>query len=169
MHSDRTRYMTRLVLAAAAMLVSASAVAAGNPDRNAYFGETHIHTSWSLDAWLFGNRTTDPGDAYKYFKGETIKHPLGYEIKIDTPLDFAGVTDHSEYVGVIRLANDPGSPISKLPAAQPLIMKSQTPEEMERIFVYGVKVLMGGPPVKSLMSPEVTGTVWKENVAAAEQ
>jgi Protein of unknown function (DUF3604) len=69
----------------------------------------------------------DPGDAYKYFKGEPIKHPLGFEIKIDTPLDWAGVTDHSEYVGVIRLANDPRSPISKLPAAQPLIMKADRP------------------------------------------
>ena len=44
-----------------------------NPLRDAYFGETHVHTSWSLDAWIFGNRLTDPGDAYKYFKGETIK------------------------------------------------------------------------------------------------
>src|SRR5262252_11037301 len=92
-----------------------------NPDRNAYFGETHVHTSWSLDAWLGGDRLTDPGDAYKYFKGELIKHPLGYDVKIDTPLDFAGVTDHSEYVGVIKLANDPSSPVSKIPAAQGLI------------------------------------------------
>ena len=58
-----------------------------NPERNVYFGETHVHTSWSLDAWLFGNHLTDPGDAYKYFKGEPIKHPLGYEVTIDTPLD----------------------------------------------------------------------------------
>ena len=171
MRRHRALPVIRLALAAAAMLVSAPAGScpAGNPERDAYFGETHVHTSWSLDAWLFGNRITDPGDAYKYFKGEPIKHPLGYEIKIDTPLDWAGVTDHSEYVGVIRLANDPSSPISKLPAAQPLIMKADTPAEMERIFVYGVKVLMGGPPVKSLMSPEVAGTVWKQNVALADQ
>jgi len=140
-----------------------------NPDREAYFGETHIHTSWSLDAWLFGNRLTDPGDAYKYFKGEPIKHPAGYEVKITTPLDWAGVTDHSEYVGVIRLANDPSSSISKLPAAQPLIMKAQTPAEMQRIFLYGVKVLMGGPPVKALTSPEVAGTIWKQNVELADK
>jgi hypothetical protein len=140
-----------------------------NPERNAYFGETHVHTSWSLDAWLFGNRITDPGDAYKYFKGEAIKHPAGYEVKITTPLDWAGVTDHSEYVGVIKFANDPKSPVSKLPAAQPLIMKANTPEEMQRIFIYGVKVLMGGPPVKALASPEVAGTVWKETVALAEK
>jgi Protein of unknown function (DUF3604) len=150
-------------------LAAPTAAQTKNPEREAYFGETHVHTSWSLDAWLFGNRLTDPGDAYKYFKGEPIKHPAGYEVKIDTPLDWAGVTDHSEYVGVIRLANDPSSPISKLPAAQPLIMKAQTPAEMQRIFIYGVKVLMGGPPVKSLTSPEVAGTVWKQNVELAEK
>ena len=43
--------------------------AAPNPERNAYFGETHVHTSWSLDAWLGGDKITGPGDAYKYFKG----------------------------------------------------------------------------------------------------
>ena len=48
-----------------------------NPDRNAYFGEEHIHTSWSVDAWLMGNRLTGPDDALKYAQGQTIKHPLG--------------------------------------------------------------------------------------------
>ena len=50
-----------------------------NPERNAYFGETHVHTSWSLDAFAIGNLITTPADAYKYFKGEPIKHPLGYD------------------------------------------------------------------------------------------
>ena len=86
-----------------------------NPERNAYFGETHIHTSWSVDAWVIGNRITGPGDAYKYAQGQTIKHPLGYDIKIDTPMDFMGVTDHSEYVGVTKQANTAGSYVSKLP------------------------------------------------------
>ncbi len=163
------RGVTGIALATAAVLAAAPALAQRNSERNAYFGETHVHTSWSLDAWLFGNRITDPGDAYKYFKGEAIKHPAGYEVKIVTPLDWAGVTDHSEYVGVIKFANDPKSPVSKLPAAQPLIMKADTPEERQRIFIYGVKVLMGGPPVKALASPQVAGTVWKETVALAEK
>ena len=144
------------------------ALAESNPLRDAYFGETHVHTSYSLDAWLFGNRITDPGDAYKYFKGETIKHPLGFDIKIDTPIDFAGVTDHSEYVGLMRLANDPSSPISKLPAAQPLILKNDSIEERNRVFVYGVRML-GGAPVKALMSPEIAHTVWDKTVELAEQ
>src|SRR5438552_15351011 len=140
-----------------------------NPERNAYFGETHVHTSWSLDAFAIGNVLTTPGDAYKYFKGEPIKHPLGYDVKIDTPLDWAGVTDHSEYAGVVNLANEPGSPVSKIPQAEPLVLKARTKEEMERVALYAINTLVAGPPVKALMQPEIAGTVWKRNVALAEQ
>ena len=63
------------------------AFGAPNPDRDAYFGETHIHTSWSVDAWVMGNRITGPDEAFKYAQGQVIKHPLGYDIKIDTPLE----------------------------------------------------------------------------------
>ena len=105
-----------------------------NPDRDAYFGETHVHTSWSLDAWLLGNRMTGPADAYKYFKGEPIKHPAGYDVKIVTPLDWAGVTDHSEYVGVIKYANDPTSALSKVPAAQPLKIDPNKPLSEEVVL-----------------------------------
>jgi hypothetical protein len=142
---------------------------AANPERDAYFGETHVHTSWSLDAFALGNLHTDPGDAYKYFKGEPIKHPLGYDVKIDTPLDWAGVTDHSEYAGVINLANEPGSAVSKLPVAQPLVLKARTKEEMERVALYAINTLASGPPQKALMAPEIAGTVWKRNVALADE
>src|SRR2546426_8249689 len=132
----------------------------GNPERDAYFGETHVHTSWSLDAFAIGNVLTNPGDAYK--------HPLGYDVKIDTPLDWAGVTDHSEYAGVINLANEPGSPVSKIPQAEPLVLKARTKEEMERVALYAINTLVAGPPVKALMQPAIAGTVWKRNVALAE-
>src|SRR6516165_6858002 len=106
-----------------------------NPDRNAYFGETHIHTSWSVDAWVFGDRITGPDDAYKYAQGQTIKHPMGYDVRIETPMDFMGVTDHAEYVGVTKEANTPGSAISKLPEAQPLIIKDpNNKEEVQKVF-----------------------------------
>jgi hypothetical protein len=142
---------------------------AANPERDAYFGETHVHTSWSLDAFALGNVLTNPGDAYKYFKGEPIKHPLGYDVKIDTPLDWAGVTDHSEYAGVVNLANEPGSAVSKLVVAQPLILKARTKEEMERVALYAINTLASGPPVPALMAPEIAGTVWKRNVELADQ
>ena len=140
-----------------------------NPDRNAYFGEEHIHTSWSVDAWVMGNRITGPDDALKYAQGQTIKHPLGYDIKIDTPMDFMGVTDHSEYVGVTKQANTPGSPVSKLPEAQPLILKDpNNPADQQKVFLYLLS-LTSRPPIKAFMTPEVAGTVWKENVKIAEE
>jgi Protein of unknown function (DUF3604) len=141
---------------------------APNPDRDAYFGETHIHTSWSVDAWVMGNRITGPDEAYKYAQGQVIKHPLGYDIKIDTPLDFAGVTDHSEYVGVVKLANDPNSSISKLPAAAPLILKNNSQEEVQKVYLYAIHLLTC-PPVKSLMGPEIAHTVWDETVKLANE
>jgi len=140
-----------------------------NPERDAYFGETHLHTSWSVDAWVMGNRITGPDDALKYAQGQTIKHPLGFDIKIDTPLDFMGVTDHSEYVGVTREANIPGSYVSKLPEAQPMIMKDpNSSEEQNRVFSYLLK-LAASPPVKAFMDPKVTSTVWKSNVKIADE
>jgi len=162
-----------VVLVAASAPTGAAAPPAAapqpNPDKNAYFGETHLHTSWSVDAWVFGNRITGPTEAYNYAKGQTIKHPMGYDIKIDTPLDFMGVTDHSEYVGVTKQANTPGSYVSTLPAAQPLIIKDpNNPEDANRVFSYLLK-LAGSAPVKSLIDPKVTSTVWKENVKLADE
>jgi hypothetical protein len=137
-----------------------------NPDREAYFGETHQHTSWSFDAYIFGNHITGPADAYKYWKGETIKHPLGYDIKIDTPLDWAGVTDHSEYAGVVRLSNDPSSPLSKMPIAQKLIVHQ--PSDIQKIYLWLGTSMIDGKPIPELVKPEVAGTVWKANNQAAD-
>ena len=44
---------------------------AANPQRNAYFGELHLHTSWSFDAYSFQNRSIDPDAAYRYAKSGT--------------------------------------------------------------------------------------------------
>ena len=164
------RTFIRLRGALVALALSAwPAAAQPNPERNAYFGETHIHTSWSVDAWVMGNRVTGPAEALKYAQGETIKHPLGFDVTIDTPLDFMGVTDHSEYVGVTREANTPGSYVSKLPEAQPMIMKDpNSQEEQQKVFSYLLK-LASIPPVKAFIDPKVTSTVWKENVRIADE
>ena len=90
-HGAELRASSAAVVVGAGMLLlgfATPALSQRTPLRDAYFGETHVHTSWSLDAWTMGNRVTDPADAYKYFKGGTIKHPLGFDIKIDTPLVF---------------------------------------------------------------------------------
>ncbi len=161
------RHPIVVVFAVGAMLLTLPAVAQKNPLREAYFGETHVHTSWSFDAFVFGNTMTGPEDAYKFAMGEAIKHPAGYEIKITRPLDFMAVTDHSEYVGAVRLANDPGSPISSLPIAAKL--KVNTKEDIERVYLFLASSILRKTPIKELSGPDVAGTTWKRIVAIADK
>ncbi|MFT5936377.1 MAG: hypothetical protein ACI85S_001441, partial [Pseudohongiellaceae bacterium] len=83
-----------------------------NADRNAYFGDLHVHTMYSFDAFIFGT-TSSPSDAYTFAKGGTIQHPAGFDMKLDVPLDFYGVSDHAFYLGVLREMANPDSEISK--------------------------------------------------------
>lgn len=86
-----------------------------NPLRNLYFGDLHVHTSYSFDAHVFEVRAT-PHDAYRFARGEALAlPPLGpdgrgtQELRLDRPLDFAVVTDHSEFLGEVESCLVPGS------------------------------------------------------------
>jgi hypothetical protein len=156
-----------LSFALAALLAAGPALAGKNPLRNVYFGETHVHTGWSFDAYIFGNRLTGPAEAYQYALGKPIKHPAGYTVQLKHPLDWVAVTDHSEYAGTVQLANEPGSAISKLPIAEKLKVHSEA--DIQRIFSWLGDTIAKNQPVKELADPKVAGAVWKENVAIAEK
>lgn len=75
-------------------------------DRQLLFGDTHLHTSYSLDAYLNGNQTADPDTAYSYARGLPVIHPYSRaRVQIETPLDFLVVSDHAELMGVLRAAH----------------------------------------------------------------
>ena len=76
-----------------------------NAERNAYFGDLHVHTANSFDAYTFGT-ISSPADAYRYAQGEAIQHPSGYEIQLSRPLDFYAVTDHAMFLGLLTEAAD---------------------------------------------------------------
>lgn len=93
-----------------------AACAERDPLRKAYFGDLHVHTALSFDAWTYDVRTT-PADAYAFARGETILLPpldangVGTtKVRLERPLDFAAVTDHAEYLGETSLCTTPGSP-----------------------------------------------------------
>ena len=63
-----------------------------------FFGDTHLHTSFSMDAGAFGARL-GPRDAYRFAKGEEIMASSGQRVKLSRPLDFLVVADHSDNMG----------------------------------------------------------------------
>ena len=67
--------------------------------KNVYWGDTHLHTRNSPDAYTYGNQNLSPADAYRYARGEEYTAHNGMRIKIKTPLDFLVVADHAEYLG----------------------------------------------------------------------
>ena len=74
---------------------------------------------YSFDAFIFGT-TASPDDAYRYAKGGSIKHPLGFDMQLDDPLDFYAVTDHAAWLGMIRAYADPESKPGQLDFATDL-------------------------------------------------
>ena len=90
-----------------------------NPDKNAYFGDLHVHTENSFDAYTFGTIST-PADAYKYAQGYPILHPSGYLIQLSKPLDFYAVTDHGIFMGLMKEAADTTSKFSQYEFTKPL-------------------------------------------------
>ena len=63
-----------------------------------YFGDTHLHTSFSMDAGAFGARL-GPKDAYRFARGEEVISSTGQHVKLSRPLDFLVVADHSDGMG----------------------------------------------------------------------
>lgn len=72
-------------------------------ERQLLWGDTHLHTSYSADAYTNNNLTADPDTAYRYALGMPVIHPYHKaRVQIETPLDFLAVTDHAEFLGQIR-------------------------------------------------------------------
>ena len=72
-----------------------------------FWGDTHLHTSDSPDAYTAGNRSAGPDVAYRYAKGEPVIHPYNRtRVQILEPLDFLAVSDHAEYLGVMPVVMD---------------------------------------------------------------
>ena len=90
-----------------------------NANRNAYFGDLHVHTNYSFDAFAFGT-VASPYDAYRFAKGESIKHPAGFDVQLRAPLDFYAVTDHAMFLGAVKEAADTTTEFSRYAHVQGL-------------------------------------------------
>ncbi len=90
------RYTILLALALGSATVGAA-------ERQLLWGDTHLHTTYSSDAYTNNNLTGDPDTAYRYARGMPVIHPYHKaRVQIGTPLDFLVVSDHAEFLGQIR-------------------------------------------------------------------
>jgi len=149
-----------------------------NPDRNAYFGDLHVHTTYSFDAYAFGTLAT-PSDAYRFARGEAIKHPAGFDMQLEEPLDFYGVTDHAMFMGVAPVAADTTSEFSKYPFTE-VLHDLNAPDNMDRWSLPDrmqsfAGLLAGLVPALTSgeMDPEktlsITRRAWADSVEAADR
>ncbi|MBI3784147.1 MAG: DUF3604 domain-containing protein [Deltaproteobacteria bacterium] len=146
-----------------------------NALRNVYFGDLHVHTTNSFDAHMFDVRTTPP-QAYRFARGEPASlPPLDNDgngtttVHIDRPLDFAAVTDHSEYLGEVETCSTPGSPTYDSPTCQQFRSGG-----VADVRVFGIN-LTGSRPKRfkdicgsdGSTCSDAAGTVWQREQEAA--
>ena len=157
----------------------------GNPvnkpvERKAYFGDLHVHTTYSFDGYAFGTLAT-PYDAYRFAKGESISNPAGFVMQLSRPLDFYAVTDHAMFLGVLEAAADTSTEFSKKSFSKPY-HDLNAPENMGTGTFDVVKRLMTfssflPEAVMQIRSGEldreevldVVRTAWRDSIDAADQ
>ena len=136
-----------------------------NPLRDAFFGDLHLHTGYSMDAFAFGTRLT-PDDSYRYAKGETVTYN-GKPQKRHAPLDFLAVTDHAEYLGVVRESTDPNGPFAK--SAWYTAMTSSDPAASADSFKKLIGSTVANKPLPEFNDPKLLAEAWQDYMAAAER
>lgn len=154
--------------AIAAPSASASAAAPEFAEKEAFFGETHIHTSYSFDAFL-GGAKLDPDGAYRFARGEEVE-VSGQRFRLRRPLDWAAVTDHAEFLGEMETILQADAPGHNDPTVKELRGLS-TLEERERWYLNFQKANRSGKPdhLPFWQGPASTASAWRRSVAASER
>ncbi|MDE2691944.1 MAG: DUF3604 domain-containing protein [Acidobacteriota bacterium] len=143
------------------------ATSASPADRVALFGDMHIHTMYSHDAFMGTVRTT-PDDAYRFARGEAIPHPSGESVRLSgAPLDFLAVTDHAEYLGALPALIDPDSPTYGHPLTEDLFSGEGRDARARLGALSRLRELAAtGDPING---PEVRASAWQRVIEAAER
>ena len=173
----RTGMLTLSVLCS--VLIGANALAADsigepgrgsgkpNPLKNVYFGEQHMHTQNSFDAYTVGVRGTW-AEAYEFALGKPGKlSTTGEKMQRKTPYDFVAITDHSEYYGVFKNMADPKSPLSKNPFAKR--MASSDPKEVQQAARDIIATISANEPVKAFIAPDLLKSNWQDFIKVADK
>jgi hypothetical protein len=147
----------------------ATTAAVGAEPSQVFWGDTHLHTSYSPDAFFFGNDTADPDTAYRYAKGLPVVHPYHKaKIQIGTPLDFLVVADHAEMMGVPFGLHRRDERLTRTADGR-RIVKMVDAGKGQEAFVEFLQRINSNAPYDDLNTEEIRTSVWKETVAITER
>ncbi len=137
-----------------------------NPLRNAYFGDLHVHTMYSFDAFIFGT-ISSPDDAYEFARGKPMRHPGGFDMQLREPLDFYAVSDHAFYLGALRAMSDPTTQLSKHELSEGM---DELSDALGRRAKFG-KILdfLLSERRLEILDPAVYKSAWDDIIAAANR
>lgn len=104
---------TLLISSSFALLGLSLSVSAA--DKQLLWGDTHLHTAYSPDAFLSGNFSAEPDTAYRFAQGLPVIHPsTRTRVQIGTPLDFLVIADHAESMGVFKATAEGNLPTENM-------------------------------------------------------
>ncbi len=155
------------------MSVGLVSVAVGADQTHLYWGDVHLHTNYSLDAYATGNRTVTPDLAYRFARGIPIKRPgVDAMVRIRRPLDFLAVSDHAEMLG-LQVGLDKHDPrLLATPWGKKLLAVHEDPKG-NVMRATGGATAETSPERKEMLSqvfsPEIREATWQAEVAAAEK
>ena len=140
-----------------------------NPLKNVYFGEQHLHTTNSPDAFVIGTRGTWE-DAYNYAMGQEVAlSTTGEMMKKTTPYDFIAITDHAEYFGVMPSLIDPQSPLSKTELGKMMNDPNMNPSAPDSPINRILASIITGVPMTEFVTPELQQSNWARYIATANK
>ena len=131
------------------------------------FGDLHVHTTYSFDAYIFGTLAT-PDDAYEFAKGGSIRHPAGFEMQLDVPMDFYGVSDHAYYLGIIREMALGDSALSDHPVAEGIDSLDEDVNFRRSVFLRFANFASTGNGIE-VMDEQVVKSAWDDIIASANR
>ncbi|TXS96792.1 DUF3604 domain-containing protein [Parahaliea maris] len=130
------------------------------PDKFVYWGDTHVHTNLSGDAFSLGNESLSTEDAFRFASGEEVTSSSGQRVKLQRPLDFLAVSDHAEYLGVFALAKAESPALKQWSIGKRLIDVISNGNNNELLQEFA-KVTLGGKP-ESRMPDELLSSIWEQ-------
>jgi Protein of unknown function (DUF3604) len=135
-----------------------------------FFGDTHLHTSFSMDAGAFGARLT-PRDAYRFARGEQVTSSTGQPVKLSRPLDFLVVADHSDNMGFFPDLFAGKTDLLADPTGRKWYDMMQSGKGAEAAIEIIVAFSHGTFPKDLMYFPGTRAYrgAWQETIAAAEQ